>query len=192
MLSKAKYDSSPARPIHRSRQGCRRIPATHSPYPLRQGNQVPPTAPASAHLRSNGNKQARQISPSRHAHRTRKKNHIPTAARCDDQRTALQSPTQRAATANAPHYVFFPSLFESPLSTFHFALFTLNFPKGQLFTLNFSLLTSQRDHFSLFTFHTSLPAGTTFHSSLFTFNFPQKPSRGDTFAVPPLPGICDV
>lgn len=65
--------------------------------PLTAGKPGSPTAPASAHLRSNGNKQARQISSSRHAHRTRKKNHIPTAARCDDQRTALQSPTHRAA-----------------------------------------------------------------------------------------------
>ena len=71
--------------------------------PLTAGKPGFPTAPAFAHLRSNGNKQARQISSSRHAHRTRKKNHIPTAVRCDDQRTALQSPMHRAATANAPH-----------------------------------------------------------------------------------------
>lgn len=143
MLSKAKYDSSPARPIHRSRQGCRRIPATHSPRPLRQENQVPPPhllLPICVLMET-----SRQISSSRHAHRTRQENHIPTAARCNDQRTALRSPMHRAATANAPHYVFFPSLFESPRSTFHFALFTLHFPKGPLFTLHFSLLTSNRD-----------------------------------------------
>ena len=170
MLSKAKYDSSPARPIHPVTAGLPSYSCNPLSIPLTAGKPGSPTAPASAHLRSNGNKQARQISSSRHAHRTRKKNHIPTAARCDDQRTALQSPSQRAATANAPHYVFFPSLFESPLSTFHFALFTLNFPKGQLFTLHFSLFTSHRD----------------------ALHFPQEPSRGDTFAVPPQPGICDV
>ena len=38
-----------------------------------------------------------------------------------------------------------------PRSTFHFALFTFNFPKGRF----------------------ALPAGTTFHFSLFTFHFPK-------------------
>ena len=156
MLSKAKYDSSPARPIHRSRQGCRRIPATHSPHPLRQENQVSPPHPllpicvlmetsrqgkspqAGMHT-----EQGRKItSPPQHAAMT-------NAWHCKAQRTALHEPTHRTT-------FFVPSLFESPRSTFHFALFTLNFPKGQLF------------HFSLFTLH--FPQGSLFtlHFSLFT------------------------
>ena len=106
--------------------------------------------------------QGRKItSPPQHAAMT-------NARHCEAQCTALRRPMHRTT-------FFVPSLFESPRSTFHFALFTLHFPQGPLFTLNFSLLTSQRDHFSLFTFHSSLPEGTTFHSSLFTFNFPQGP-----------------
>ena len=192
MLSKAKYDSSPARPIHRSRQGCRRIPATHSPYPLRQENQVPPPhllLPICVLMETSRQgklpqagmhtEQGRKItSPPQHAAMT-------NARHCEAQCTALHEPTHRTT-------FFVPSLFESPRSTFHSSLFTLHSPKGPLFTFHSSLFTSRRDHFSLFTFHSSLPEGTTFHSSLFTFNFPQGPSRGDTFAVPPLPGICDV
>ena len=170
MLSKAKYDSSPARPIHRSRQGCRRIPATHSPHPLRQGNQVPPPHPllpicvlmetsrqgkspqAGMHT-----EQGRKItSPLQHAAMT-------NARHCKAQRSVLQRPMHR--TTFFSHRSLSP-----PRSTFHFALFTLHFPKGPLFTLHFSLFTSRRD----------------------ALHFPQEPSRGDTFAVPPLPGICDV
>ena len=172
MLSKAKYDSSPARPIHRSRQGCRRIPATHSPHPLRQGNQVSPQHPllpicvltetsrqgkspqAGMHT-----EQGRKItSPLQHAAMT-------NARHCKAQRSALHEPTH--------HTTFFPHRCLSPraaLFTLHFSLLTLNFPKGPLFTLHFSLFTSRRD----------------------ALHFPQEPSRGDTFAVPPLPGICDV
>ena len=190
--AKPKYDSSPVRPIHRSRQGCRRIPATHSPYPLRQENQVHPPHPLlpicvlmetsrQGKLPQAGmhTEQGRKITPPlQYAAMT-------NARHCKAQRSALHEPMHRTT-------FFVPSLFESPRSTFHFALFTLHFPQGPLFTLHFPLFTSRRDHFSLFTFHSSLPKGTTFHSSLFTFNFPQRPSRGDTFAVPPLPGICDV
>ena len=145
--------------------------------------------------------QGRKItSPLQHAAMT-------NARHCKAQRSALRRPMHHTT-------FFFPSLFESPRSTFHFALFTLHFPQGQLFTLHFSLFTSHRDHFALCTLHSSLPAGTTFHSSLCTFHFPQgplftlhfslftsrrdalhfpqEPSRGDTFTVPPLPGICDV
>lgn len=170
MLSKARYDSSPARPIHRSRQGCRRIPATHSPHPLRQGNQVPPPHPLlpicvlmetsrQGKLPQAGmhTEQGRKItSPPQHAAMT-------NARHCKAQCTALQRPMHRTT-------FFVPSLFESPRSTFHFAPFTLHFPQGQLFALHFSLLTPRRD----------------------ALHFPQEPSRGDTFAVPPLPGICDV
>ena len=106
--------------------------------------------------------QGRKItSPPQHAAMT-------NARHCEAQCSALHEPTHRTT-------FFFPSLFESPRSTFHFAPFTLHFPQGQLFTLHFSLFTSQRDHFSLCTFHTSLPAGTTFHSSLFTLHFPKGP-----------------
>ena len=112
------------------------------------------------------------------------------ARHCKAQRSALHEPMHRTT-------FFVPSLFESPRSTFHFALFTLHFPKGPLFTLHFSLLTPRRDafhfpqgplftlHLSLFTprrdsfslctFHSSLPQGTTFHSSLFTLHFPKEP-----------------
>ena len=153
MLSKAKYDSSPARPIHRSRQGCRRIPATHSPYPLRQENQVHPPHPllpicvlmeTSRHSEATQagmhTEQGRKItSPPQHAAMT-------NAQHCKAQRTALRRPTHRTT--------FFPHRCLSP--------------RAALFTLHFSLLTSPRDHFALFTFHTSLPTGTTFHSSLLT------------------------
>ena len=185
MLSKAKYDSSPARPIHRSRQGCRRIPATHSPYPLRQENQVHPphlllpicdlmetsrqgkSPQAGMHT-----EQGRKItSPPQHAAMT-------NARHCEAQCSALHEPTHRTT-------FFVPSLFESPRSTFHSSLFTLHFPKGPLFTLHFSLFTSPKG--PLFTLHFSLLT-----SRRDAFNFPQGPSRGDTFAVPPLPGICDV
>ena len=145
MLSKAKYDSSPARPIHRSRQGCRRIPATHSPHPLRQENKVPPP-----HL----------LLPICVLMKTSRQGKLPQAGMHTEQGRKITSPPQHAAMTNAPHCeaqrsalhepmhrttFFVPSLFESPRSTFHFALFTLHFPKGPLFTLHFSLLTSPKN-----------------------------------------------
>ena len=154
MLSKAKYDSSPARPIHRSRQGCRHIPATHSPYPLRQENQVPPPHP---------------LLPICVLMETSRQGKLPQAGMHTEQGRKITPPPQHAAMTNARHCkarcsalqrpmhrttFFSPSLFESPRSTFHFSLFTLHFPQGPLFTLHFSLLTSHRDHF--FTLHFSL------------------------------------
>ena len=160
MLSKAKYDSSPARPIHRSRQGCRRIPATHSPYPLQQGNQVSPPHPLlSICVLMETSRQGKSPQAGMHTEQGRKITSplqhaaMTNARHCKAQRSALHEPTHRTT--------FFPHRCLSPRA-------------------------------ALFTFHSSLPEGTTFHSSLFTFNFPQEPSRGDTFAVPPLPGICDV
>ena len=182
MLSKAKYDSSPARPIHRSRQGCRRIPATHSPHPLRQENQVPPPHPLPPIcVLTETSKQGKSPQAGMHAGQGRNTTSplqhaaMTNARHCKAQRSVLHEPTHRTT-------FFFPSLFESPRSTFHFALFTLNFPKGQLctlhfalFTLHFSLFTSRRDHFSLCTFHSSLPKGTALHFALFTLHFPQGP-----------------
>ncbi len=185
MLSKAKYDSSPARPIHRSRQGCRRIPATHSPHPLRQENQVPPPHPlppicvlmgtsrqgkspqAGMHT-----EQGRKItSPLQHAAMT-------NARHCKAQRSVLRRPMHR--TTFFSHRCLSPraALFTLHFSPFtsrrdHFSLFTFHFPKGPLFTLHFSLFTSRRDHFSLFTSRRD-------HFSLFTFHFPQG-----CFSLPP-------
>lgn len=177
MLSKAKYDSSPARPIHRSRQGCRRISATHSPYPLRQGNQVPPPHP---------------LLPICVLMETSRQGKSPQAGMLTEQGRKITSPLQHAAMTNARHRKAQRSALHEPTHRTTFFFHRCLSPRAALFTLHFSLFTSQRDHFALFTLHSSLPAGTTFHSSLFTFNFPQEPSRGDTFAVPPLPGICDV
>ena len=151
--AKPKYDSSPARPIHRSRQGCRRIPATHPPYPLRQENQVSPPhllLPICVPMETSRHSETTQAgmhteqgwkitSPPQHAAMT-------NARHCEAQCSALRRPMHRTT-------FFFPSLFESPRSTFHFALFTLHFPKGPLCTLHFALFTSRRDHFALFTFH---------------------------------------
>ena len=160
MLSKAKYDSSPARPIHRSRQGCRRIPATHSPHPLRQENQVPPPHP---------------LLPICVLTETSKQGKSPQAGMHTEQGRKITSPLQHAAMTNAPHCKAQRSALHEPTHRTTFFSHRCLSPRAALFTL-----------------HSSLPKGTTFHSSLFTFNFPQEPSRGDTFAVPPLPGICDV
>ena len=180
MLGKAKYDSSPARPIHRSRQGCRRIPATHSPYPLRQENQVSPPHPLlpicvlTETSRQGKSPQAgmhteqgrKIISPLQHAAMT-------NARHCKAQRSALRRPMHRTPpkTCNQidDHRIGLKS--RLPHTQHH---------PAALFTLHFSLCTSRRDSFSLCTFHSSLPAGTTFHSSLFTFNFPKG-----CFSLPP-------
>lgn len=138
MLSKAKYDSSPARPIHRSRQGCRRIPATHSPHPLRQGNQVSlphPLLPICVLTETSRQgkspqagmhtEQGRKItSPLQHAAMT-------NARHCKAQRSALRRPMQR--TTFFPHRCLSP---RAALCTLHFSLFTsrrdvFHFPKGQ-------------------------------------------------------------
>ena len=199
MLSKAKYNDSPARPIHRSRQGCRRIPATHSPYPLRQENQVPPPHP---------------LLPICVLTETSRQGKSPQAGMHTEQGRKITSPLQHAAMTNARHCKAQRSALHEPTHRTTFFSHRCLSPRAALFTLHFSLLTSQRDSFSLFTLHTSLPAGTTFHFALFTLHFPQgplftlnfslltsrrdalhfpqEPSRGDTFAVPPLPGICDV
>ena len=199
MLSKAKYDSSPARPIHRSRQGCRRIPATHPPYPLRQENQASPPHP---------------LLPICVLMETSRQGKLPQAGMHTEQGRKITSPPQHAAMTNARHCKAQRSALRRPMHRTTFFSHRSLSPRAALFTLHFSLFTSQRDHFSLFTFHSSLPEGTAFHFALFTFHFPkgplftlhfslltsrrdafhfpQEPSRGDTFAVPPLPGICDV
>ena len=177
MLSKAKYDSSPARPNHRSRQGCRRIPATHPPYPLRQENQVPPPHP---------------LLPICVLTETSRQGKSPQAGMHTEQGRKIISPLQHAAMTNARHCKAQRSALQRPIHRTTFFPHRCLSPRAALCTFHFSLFTSRRDSFSFFTFHFSLPEGTTFHSSLFTFNFPQEPSRGDTFAVPPLPGICDV
>ena len=199
MLSKAKYDSSPARPIHRSRQGCRRIPATHPPYPLRQENQVPPPHP---------------LLPICVLTETSRQGKSPQAGMHTEQGRKITSPLQHAAMTNARHCKAQRTALHEPTHRTTFFSHRCLSPRAAFFTLHFSHFTSRRDHFSLFTFHSSLPKGTTFHSSLFTLHFPkgplftlhfslftsrrdalhfpQEPSRGNTFAVPPLPGICDV
>ena len=158
MLSKAKYDSSPARPIHRSRQGCRCIPATHPPYPLRQGNQVPPPHP---------------LLPICVLTETSRQGKSPQAGMHTEQGRKIISPLQHAAMTNARHCKAQRSALQRPIHRTTFFSHRCLSPRAALFTLHFSLLTSQRDSFSLFTFHTLLPAGTTFHSSLFTFHFPK-------------------
>ena len=158
MLSKAKYDSSPARPIHRSRQGCRRIPATHSPHPLRQENQVPPP-----HL----------LLPICVLMETSRQGKSPQAGMHTEQGRKIASPLQHAAMTNARHCKAQRSALRRPMHrTTFFSHHSLS-PRAALFTLHFSLLTSRRDSFSLFTLHSSLPAGTTFHFALFSFNFPK-------------------
>ena len=158
MLSKAKYDSSPARPIHRSRQGCRRIPATHPPYPLRQGNQVPPPHP---------------LLPICVLMETSRQGKSPQAGMHTEQGRKITSPLQHAAMTNARHCKARRSALQRPMHRTTFFPHRCLSPRAALFTLHFSLLISRRDHFSLFTFHSSLPEGTTFHSSLFTFHFPK-------------------
>ena len=165
MLSKAKYDSSPARPIHRSRQGCRRIPATHSPHPLRQENQVPPPHP---------------LLPICVLMGTSRQGKSPIAGRHTEQGRKNTSPPQHAAMTNARHCKARRSALRRPMHRTTFFFHRCLSPRAALFTLHFSLFTSRRDHFSLCTFHSSLPEETTFHSSLFTFNFPQG-----CFSLPP-------
>lgn len=145
MLSKAKYDSSPARPIHRSRQGCRRIPATHPPHLLRQENQVPPPHPLlpicvlmetnrQGKLPQAGmhTEQGREItSPLQHAAMT-------NARHCKAQYSALRRPTHRTTpktwNLNDNRRIGLKSRLQHtqhpPRSTFHSSLFTLHFPKG--------------------------------------------------------------
>ena len=165
MLSKAKYDSSPARPFHRSRLGCRRIPATHSPHPLRQGNQVPPPHP---------------LPPICVLTETSKQGKSPQAGMHTKQGRKITSPLQHAATTNARHCKAQRSALHEPTHRTTFFFHRSLSPRAALFTLHFSLFTSRRDHFSLFTFHFSLPEGTAFHSSLFTFNSPKG-----CFSLPP-------
>lgn len=158
--AKPKYDSSPARPIHRSRQGCRRIPAIHSPHPLRQENQVHPPHPllpicvlmktsrqGKSPIAGRHTEQGRKItSPPQHAAMT-------NARHCKAQRTALRRPMHRTPpktwNLNDNRRIGLKSRLQHtqhpPRSTLHFAPFTLHFPKEPLFTLHFSLLTSRRD-----------------------------------------------
>ena len=158
MLSKAKYDSSPARPIHRSRQGCRRIPVTHSPHPLRQENQVPPP-----HL----------LLPICVLTETSRQGKSPQAGMHTEQGRKITSPLQHAAMTNAQHCKAQRSALHEPTHRTAFFSHRSLSPRAALFTLHFSLLISRRDSFALYAFHTSLPKGTTFHSSLFTLHFPQ-------------------
>lgn len=145
MLSKAKYDSSPARPIHRSRQGCRRIPATHSPYPLRQENQVPPPHP---------------LLPICVLTETSRQGKSPQAGMHTEQGRKITSPLQHAAMTNARHCKAQRSALQRPMHRTTFFSHRSLSPPAALFTLHFSLFTSRRDHFSLLTFHSSLPPRT--------------------------------
>ena len=158
MLSKAKYDSSPARPIHRSRQGCRRIPATHPPYPLRQENQVPPPHP---------------LLPICVLTETSRQGKSPQAGMHTEQGRKITSPLQHAAMTNARHCKAQRTALRRSMHRTTFFPHRCLSPRAALFTLHFSLFTSHRNHFSLCTFHSSLPEGTTFHSSLFTLHFPK-------------------
>ena len=145
MLSKAKCDSSPARPIHRSRQGCRRIPATHSPHPLRQGNQVPPPHP---------------LLPICVLTETSRQGKSPQAGMHTEQGRKITSPLQHAAMTNARHCKAQRTALHEPTHRTTFFFHRCLSPRAALFTLHFSLLTSQRDSFSLCTFHSSLPPRT--------------------------------
>ena len=156
--AKPKYDSSPARPIHRSRQGCRRIPATHSPHPLRQENQVPPPHP---------------LLPICVLMETSRQGKSPQAGMHTEQGRKITSPPQHAAMTNAWHCEAQCTALHEPMHRTTFFFHRSLSPRAALFTLHFSLFTSRRDHFSLFTLHSSLPAGTTLHSSLCTLHFPQ-------------------
>ena len=149
MLSKAKYDSSPARPIHRSRQGCRRIPATHSPHPLRQGNQVPPPHP---------------LLPICVLTETSRQGKSPQAGMHTEQGRKITSPLQHAAMTNARHCKAQRSVLHEPTHRTTFFFHRCLSPRAAFFTLHFSHFTSRRDHFSLFTFHFSLPEGMLFTS----------------------------
>lgn len=149
MLSKAKYDSSPARPIHRSRQGCRRIPATHPPYPLRQENQVPPPHP---------------LLPICVLTETSRQGKSPQAGMHTEQGRKITSPLQHAAMTNARHCKAQRSVLHEPTHRTTFFFHRCLSPRAAFFTLHFSHFTSQRDSFSLCTFHFSLPEGMLFTS----------------------------
>ena len=149
MLSKAKYDSSPARPVHRSRQGCRRIPATHSAHPFQQEN------PAST---------PHQLPPVCVLMETSGRGKLPQAGRHAGQGRETTSTTQCAAMANARHCKAQRTTLHEPTHRTTFFSHRCLSPRAALFTLHFSLFTSRRDHFSLFTFHFSLPEGMLFTS----------------------------
>ena len=149
MLSKAKYDSSPARPIYRSRQGCRRIPATHPLYPLRQENQVPPP-----HL----------LLPICVLMETSRQGKSPQAGMHTEQGRKITSPLQHAAMTNAWHCKAQCTALRRPMHRTAFLSHRCLSPRAALFTLHFSLFTSRRDSFSLCTFHSSLPEGMLFTS----------------------------
>ena len=138
MLSKAKYDSSPARPIHRSRQCCRRIPATHPPYPLRQENQVPPPHP---------------LLPICVLMETSRQGKSPQAGMHTEQGRKITSPLQHAAMTNARHCKAQRTALHEPTHRTTFFPHRCLSPRAALFTFHSSHFTSLRDHFSLCTFH---------------------------------------
>lgn len=130
MLSKAKYDSSPARPIHRSRQGCRRIPAPHPPYPLRQENQVPPPHP---------------LLPICVLMETSGRGKLPQAGRHAGQGRETTSTTQCAAMANARHCKAQRSVLRRSMHRTTFFSHRCLSPRAALFTLHFSHFTSRKN-----------------------------------------------
>lgn len=130
MLSKAKYDSSPARPIQRSRQGCRCFPATHSAYPSRQENPV--STPY-------------QLLPVCVLMETSGQGKSPQAGMHTEQGRKITSPLQHAAMTNAWHCKAQRSALHEPTHRTTFFSHRCLSPRAALFTLHFSLLTSRRD-----------------------------------------------